>query len=153
MTAFEAGRFAETDVILRPLADAGNAKAQACVGSLLMVGLHRFADIAAYDQWCSSVSPDQVADYAKPSEKDVRVAATLLRAASDAGEGGASHNLAMLYVNGYGGEDWKVRKRKALALLAKARFQGFHCFNDGEPPGTEYLTFLEQACPSVRRSP
>jgi hypothetical protein len=46
LTAFEAGCYADVYEILRPLADAGSIKAQACLGSIVLAGLHRTSDPA-----------------------------------------------------------------------------------------------------------
>src|SRR5262245_57076396 len=43
LSARDAGRFAEAASLLRPLAESGHVEAQAHLGSLMMLGLHRFA--------------------------------------------------------------------------------------------------------------
>lgn len=148
LAAFEAGRYSDCFEILRPLADEGNIRAQACLGSIVSVGLHRFPDLATYHEWAASRSPDSVADYhAKHGQADRELAAVWLQSASDGGDGGASHNLAMMFVTGVEEEGWEERRRKVLTLLAKSREQGFHCFDcfdDGDPPGEAYLQFMER---------
>jgi hypothetical protein len=145
LTAFEAGRYSETFEILRPLANAGNVKSQACLGSIVRLSMHRFPDLAAVKEWFDTASPDQLADFdAKYGQADRELAEVWLQSASDGGDGGASHNLAMMFVTGIGEEGWEDRRRKVLALLAKSREQGFHCFEDGNPPGEAYLQFMER---------
>jgi TPR repeat protein len=151
LAAFEAGRIGEAYEILRPLADAGNVKAQACAGSIVFAGLHRIADPAVHGEWLESASPDQLAAEAERARQDRELAEPWLRAASEGGDGGATHNLAMMYVTGIGGEGWEDRKAYILGLLAKARAQGFHCFDDGEPPGVAYLGFLERCAALEKR--
>ena len=69
-----------------------------------------------------------------------------MEAASSAGVGPASFNLAGLYVAGYGGGTWEERTAKAAGLYALAHAQSFTAFGwlmHGEAPGQPYLGLLE----------
>ncbi|APW58681.1 hypothetical protein BSF38_00081 [Paludisphaera borealis] len=145
LAALDAGRYADAYVILRPLANAGNLTAQARLGGIVSLGMHRFSDWDAYQAWPDSASPDQIADYlSRYAQEDRELAAAWLQSASDGGDAYASHCLAMLFVTGVSEEGWEVRRKKVLELVAKAQSQGFDCVDYGDPPGEAYLQFLER---------
>lgn len=134
-----AGRPAEAYALLLPLAEAGHAEAQGFVGSMMMVGLHRFDTV---EQGAAATTYDE-----QLAQADREQAARFLRAASDQGVGPASFNLASLYVMGYGAGTWEERKAEAAALYAKAHAQGFTAFGwlmNGEGPGQPYLDLMER---------
>lgn len=152
LAACAAGLHSQAFEILRPLAEAGNVEAQASVGSLVHLGLHRFTDQAAYAAWSESVTPDeQEAYYKEHAQADREMAMRFLQSASDGGNGYASHNLAMMYIWPIAEGDWSERRKTILGLLAKARQQGFLHFNDGEPAGEAYLQFLERSDALLKR--
>jgi TPR repeat protein len=138
--ANEAGRFAEAYALLLPLAEAGNAEAQGLVGSLMMLSTHRFQSLEEVDK-ATALPVDE-----ETARADAEQAARFLRAASDAGIGPASFNLATLLVMGHGGT-WAERKAEAAALYAKAHAQGFTAFGwlmNGSGPGQPYLDLMER---------
>jgi hypothetical protein len=139
--ASEANRFAEACAILLPLAEAGHPEAQGIVGSLMQYSIHRFESL---EQLNAGTGPtlDETTALA-----DREAGARFLAAASAAGIGPASFNLAGLYVAGYGGGTWEERKAKAAELYALAYAQGFTAFGwlmQGEGPGQPYLGILER---------
>jgi hypothetical protein len=139
LAANEAGRFAEAYRLLLPLAEAGDAEAQAHVGSLVAHSLHRFESL---EQLNAGTGPalDEATAFA-----DRAAGARFLTAASAAGIGPASFNLAGLYVAGYGGT-WEERKARAAELYALAHAQGFTAFGwlmNGDGAGQPYLGILE----------
>lgn len=145
LAAFKEGHLAETYRLLKPLADAGNVTDQACLGSFVLYSMHRFDTLEQEQAWQESASPEELAAFHRehgPGDREEAI--RWLQTASDAGDGGASHNLAMSYVWGIGDEGWPERRRIILELLAKARSQGFGHFNDGDPPGVAYIEFLEE---------
>src|SRR5438045_4141199 len=92
--ASDANRPAEEYRLLLPLAEAGHPEAMATVGSLLCVGAHR------HESW-SSIEAAPAGDPAVIAA-DQALAARYLQAASDAGVGAASFNLAGLVVTADG---------------------------------------------------
>ena len=77
---------------------------------------------------------------------DREQAGQYLEAASAAGIGPASFNLAGLYVGGYGGGSWEDRKARAADMYALAYAQGFiafGCLMHGTGPGQPYLSCIE----------
>ena len=140
LAANEAGRLAEAYRLWLPMAEAGDAEAQAHVGSLLANSLHRFESFEQLSAGTGSAL-DQVTALA-----DREAGARFLAAASAAGIGPASFNLAGLYVAGYGEGTWEERKSKAAELYALAYAQGFTAFGwlmHGEGPGQPYFGILE----------
>jgi hypothetical protein len=138
--ASDANRFAEAYALLLPLADAGNPEAQGIVGSMMQCGLHRFESL---EQLHAGTGP--VVDEAT-ARADAERAGRFLQAASDAGIGPASFNLAGLVVMGYGGGTWEQRKARAAELYARAYAQGFTAFGwlmQGNGPGQPYLNLME----------
>lgn len=141
LAASEAGRLAEAYRLLLPLAEAGDAEAQGIVGSLMQCSLHRYE---SFEQLNAGTGP--VIDEAT-ALADRNAGVRYLAAASAAGIGPASFNLAGLYVAGYGGGSWEDRKGRAAELYALAYAQGFTAFGwlmhrDG--PGQPYLDVLER---------
>jgi TPR repeat protein len=147
LAAAEAGRYVEAFALLRPFADAGDVEAQAILGSIVMVGMHRSTDLNFYLEWLENTDPDRLVS---EDRENRLLAEPWLRAASDAGHGAATHNLSTMYVTGIGEEGWEERKRMAMELMAKARSQGFHSIDYGEPPGLAYLEFMER-CAALHR--
>lgn len=140
LAAHEAGRMAEAYRLLLPFAEAGDAEAQAHVGSLVANCLHLFE---SFEQLNAGTGPalDEATAFANRD-----AGAKFLEAASAAGIGPASFNLAGLYVAGYGGGSWEDRKTRAAELYALAYAQGFTAFGwlmQGEGPGQPYLDILE----------
>lgn len=141
LAANEAGRTAEAYRLWLPLAEAGDPEAQGHVGALMQIGLHRFETFA---EAAAATAP--VVD-AATARADREQAVRYLEAASAAGIGPASFNLAGLYVGGYGDEPWEKRKARAAELYALAYAQGFTAFGwlmQGEGPGQPYLDVLER---------
>jgi hypothetical protein len=141
LAASEAGRLADAYRLLLPLAEAGDAEVQGIVGSLMQCSLHRFE---SFEQLNAGTGP--VLDEATVSA-DRDVGARFLGAASAAGIGPASFNLAGLYVGGYGGGSWEVRKARAAELYALSYAQGFTAFGwlmQGDGPGQPYLDIMER---------
>jgi hypothetical protein len=141
LAASEAGRLAEAYRLLLPLAEAGDAEAQGIVGSLMRCGLHRYESL---EQLNAGTGP--AIDSATASA-DRDAGARFLEAASAAGIGPASFNLAGLYVTGYGGGSWEDRKARAAELYALAYAQGFTAFGwlmHGDGPGQPYLDVMER---------
>ena len=140
LAAVDANRLADAYRLWLPLAEAGDPEAQGHVGSLMAFSLHRFE---SYDQLNSGTGPtlDEATSLA-----DRDAGAAFLTAASEAGVGPASFNLAGLYVAGYGGGSWEDRKARAAELYALADAQGFTCFGNlmnGSGPGQPYLDTIE----------
>ncbi|AWM40214.1 hypothetical protein GobsT_13390 [Gemmata obscuriglobus] len=138
--ANEASRFAEAYQLWLPLAEAGDAEAQAQIGALMQCSLHRFENL---EQLNAGAGP--VIDEAT-MRADAEQAGRYLTAASAAGIGPASFNLAGMYVGGYGGGSWEDRKARAAELYALAYAQGFTCFGrlmGDAGPGQPYLDILE----------
>lgn len=140
VAANEACRFAEAYRLLLPLAEAGDAEAQGHVGAIMQYGLHRYDSL---EQFNAGTGPaiDEATMLA-----DREQGARFLEAASAAGIGPASFNLAGLYVAGYGCGSWEERKARAAELYALAYSQGFTAFGwlmQGEGPGQPYLRILE----------
>jgi hypothetical protein len=140
LAANEASRFAEAYRLWLPLAEAGDPEAQGHVGSLVAYSIHRFESLY---QLNAGTAPalDEATAFA-----DRDRGAAFLAAASAAGIGPASFNLAGLYVAGYGGGSWEDRKARAADLYALAHAQGFTCFGHlmgGAGPGQPYLDILE----------
>lgn len=136
-----AGRFAEAYRLLLPLAEAGDAEAQAHVGSLVAYSLHRFENFEPHN------ADDLSAIDETTALADREAGAAFLAAASVAGIGAASFNLASLYVAGYGGGTWEDRKARAAELYALAHAQGFTAFGwltQGDGPGQPYLDIMER---------
>lgn len=138
--ASDANRFAEAHDLLRPLAEAGHPEAQGIVGALMQCSLHR---IESLEQLHSSTRP--AIDDAT-ARADAELAGQFLQAASDAGVGPASFNLAGMVAMGYGGGTWETRKARAAELYARAYAQGFTAFGwlmQGNGPGQPYLDLIE----------
>jgi hypothetical protein len=136
--ASDAGLTAEVFRLLSPPAESGHPKAMAWVGSLLSVGAHR------HETWASleAAPPEEPAVMAA----DRALAARYLQAASDAGVGPASFNLAGLAITANGFGTWEERRANAEALYALAHAQGFTAFgpltNQGDG-GQPYLDDIE----------
>ena len=132
LAANEAGRFEEAYGLLLPLAEAGDAEIQSIVGELVIPGYHRAQGWDGIDEATARV--------------DLEKAVHFLQAASDAGIGAASFNLATLFIMGHGGRSWEERRARAAELYALAHAQGFTAFGwlmHGEGPGEPYLSMLE----------
>jgi hypothetical protein len=141
LAASEAGRLAEAYRLLLPLAEAGDAEAQGHVGSLMQCSLHRFEN---FEQINAGGGP-AIDEATALADRDA--GAVFLAAASAAGIGPASFNLAGLYVAGYGGGSWEGRKARAAELYALAYAQGFTAFGwlmHGDGPGQPYLDVMER---------
>lgn len=133
-----AGRFDEAYRLLLPLAEAGDAEIQGIVGGLVIAGFHRAAGWEGIDEATARAELEQAGHF--------------LRAASDAGIGPASFNLATLFVMGYGDGSWEERRARAAELYALAHAQGFTAFGylmQGEGPGEPYLSMLEKYASSA----
>lgn len=144
LAASEAGRLAEAYRLLLPLAEAGDAEAQGILGSFVYYGFHRYE---SYEQLDAGTGP--VIDDATASA-DREAGARFLEAASAAGIGPASLNLAGLYAAGYGGGSWEDRKARAAELYALAYSQGFTAFGwlmNGDGPEQPYLDLMERHAP------
>jgi hypothetical protein len=76
---------------------------------------------------------------------------SMLQAASDGGDAGATSHLGMMYVTGIGEVGWEDRKQRALELFAKARSQGFPYFGDDKCAGLGYLELMERQAAIRRR--
>jgi TPR repeat protein len=140
LAAVEANRLADAYRLWLPLAEAGDPEAQGHVGSLMAFSLHRFD---TYDQLNGGAGPT-IDEATSLADRDA--GAAFLTAASEAGVGPASFNLAGLYVAGYGGGSWEDRKARAAELYALAYAQGFTCFGNlmnGSGPGQPYLDTIE----------
>ncbi len=154
LQASEDGRYAEAYDILRPLAVVGNVQAQACLGGLIFLGLHRFQDLAAFNDWnetFETATPDQIAAHSDEVKAGWKVAEPWLRAASDAGDWAATNNLAMMSMTGIGEEGWEERKLEVLRLLGKLSKQQGCSIYDGDPPGESYVAFMERCATLHKR--
>lgn len=137
--AMEANRYAEAYQLLRPLADAGDAEVQGVVGSLMQLSIHRYESLDQLNVEHPKVD-------AETALRDRDEGAKFLEAASRAGIGAATFNLAGLYAAGYGGGSWEERKARAAELYALAYAQGFTAFGhltNGDGPGQPYLDLME----------
>lgn len=138
IAASEAGRSGEAYRLLLPLAEAGDAVARGLIGSFMMTSQHRFED---FEQFRAGPAVDEITAAA-----DLEQAARYLEAASSAGVGPATFNLAGMVVSGFGGGSWEQRKARAAELYALAFAQGFTAFgwlmNDAGP-GLPYLDIIE----------
>jgi TPR repeat protein len=142
IAANEADRFAEAYRQWLPLAESGDPEAQGHIGVLIAYGIYRYESMEELESG-RVPSPDPAAALA-----DRNRGAEFLKAASAAGIGPASFNLAGLYVGGYGGGSWEDRKARAAELYALASRQGFTCFGDlcaSAGPGQPYLDLLENS--------
>lgn len=140
VAAGDAGRTAEAYRLLLPLAKAGHVIAQSIVGTLIAYNLHRFESPEELNAAGESAVDMETA------RADLEEGGRFLEAASAAGHGPASFNLATLVVAGYGGGSWQERKDRAAALYALAHAQGFTAFGGlmrSEGPGQPYLQILE----------
>lgn len=141
LAASEACQFAEAYRLWLPLAEFGDAEAQGHVGSLMQCCLHRYENL---DQLHAGNGPAiDEATAAADREEGGRY----LEAASAAGIGAASFNLAGLVVTGYGGGSWEERKARAAELYSLAHAQGFTAFGwlmNGAGPGQPYLDVIER---------
>ena len=136
LAAIDACNFAEAYRFWLPLAEAGDAEAQGAVGSLVSYGFHRFDSL---EQLESGPPAD-----AATATADQEAGEAWLTAASAAGFGPASFNLAGLVVAGSG--PWEQRKARAAELYALAQTQGFTPFGwlmNGTGPGQPYLDAIE----------
>jgi TPR repeat protein len=137
--AFEANRYAEAYRLLRPFADAGDPEVQGCVGSLMQLSIHRYESLEQLNAGSPTVDSETFL-------RDRDEGAKFLEAASRAGIGAATFNLAGLYSSGYGGGSWEERKARAAELYALAYAQGFTAFGwltNGDGPGQPYLDLME----------
>src|SRR5262245_6797291 len=116
LSARDAGRFAEAASLLRPLAEAGHVEAQAHLGSLMMLGLHRFATEAEATAWDLTATAAERAARERDGKGDVEQAMRWPQNASDHGIGPASHNLASAYLAGGGDLRPKQRRAKVKAM-------------------------------------
>src|SRR5262249_44412944 len=143
LSARDAGRFAAAASLLRPLAESGHVEAQAHLGSVMMLGLHRFATQAEATAWDLTARAAERGARQRDSKGDVEQARRWLQNASDHGIGPASHNLASAYLAGGGDLPPAERLAKVKELLDKARDQGF-AFFAGEPGDERYLQTLAE---------
>ena len=108
------------------------------MGELIVPGYHRAQGWDGIDE--------------TTARADLERAGRSLQAASDAGIGPASFNLATLFIMGCGGGSWEERRARAAELYALAHAQGFTAFGwlmQGEGPGEPYLSILERYASSV----
>jgi TPR repeat protein len=140
LAASEADQLSEAYRLWLPFAEAGDVEAQSLLGSLMQCSLHRYE---SFEQLNSGTGPifDETTTLA-----DRNQGARFLEAASAAGHGVASFNLAALYVSGYGGGSWEVRKARAAELYTLAYSQGFTSFGSqtqSKGLGQPYLDMIE----------
>lgn len=131
-------RPAEQYRLLLPLAEAGHPEAMAFVGALLSIHAHRHETYESLQAGPAQSPEVYAADRAE--------AFRYLQAASDAGNGPASFNLAGMYVSRDELGTWEERKAKAAALYALAHAQGFTAFGhvmNHDAPGQPYLDAIE----------
>lgn len=141
LAAWDANQLAESYRLWLPLADAGEVEAQAQIGSCLLCSLHRYE---SFEQLNSGNGP--VIDEATRTA-DKEQAVLYLEAASAAGNGPASFNLAGHYAVGCKSGTWEERKTRAAELYALAHAQGFMAFSymlSGTAPGQPYLDAIEE---------
>jgi TPR repeat protein len=141
LAASDAGRFAEAYRLLAPLAEAGDAEAQGIVGSLMQFSFHRYVSFEEINAGTGPAIDEATALV------DQELARRYLEAASAAGIGPASFNLAGLYVGGYGDLSWEKRKARVAELYELAYSQGFTAFGrfmQGGGPGQTYLDVMER---------
>jgi TPR repeat protein len=141
LAAWDANQLSAAYRLWLPLAEVGDAEAQAFVGSLLLYSLHRYE---SFEQLNSGNG--QAIDEATRTA-DQEQAVLYLEAASAAGHGPASFNLAGHYSVGCKSGTWEERKARAAELYALAHAQGFmafsHMMND-TAPGQPYLDAIEK---------
>jgi hypothetical protein len=133
-----AGRPDEAYRLLLPLAEAGSHEIQSVLGEFIISGLHRSEGWDGVDEATARADLDR--------------AGRFLLAASGAGIGPASFNLATLFIMGYGGGSWEERRARAAELYALSHTQGFTAFGGlmlGEGPGEPYLSMLERYASSA----
>ncbi len=141
LAAYEAGQLSEAYRLCLPFAEAGDVEAQSRVGALMLYSFHRYE---SFEQLNSDTGP--IFDETTTSA-DRNQGVRFLEAASAAGYGIATFNLAGIYVSGYGGGSWEVRKARAAELYTLAYAQGFTSFGSqtqSEGPGQPYLDMMEQ---------
>lgn len=144
------GRLAEAYRRWLPLADAGDPEGMGAVGALLMYGLHR------YDGFVQLADGPHPEVDAATVEADRARAGRYLAAASEAGFGPASFNLAGACVAGFGGGGWEERSARAAELYALAHAQGFTAFGgltNAGGAGQPYLGLVEQHAAGKRPDP
>src|SRR5262245_33314676 len=134
-------RCADVYRLLLAFAEEGHAEAQGVIGSFVSLVMHRFNSLDEFQASAASITLEQAA-------ADREEGGKWLTAASDAGVGPASFNLAGLYFSGYGGGSWEERRAKAAELYAKAYRQGFTAFahitgGGSDTPGEPYLSLME----------
>ncbi len=143
LAALEEERYAEGYRLLLPFAEDGDAEIQGILGGYMYCSLHRFESFKAFEEMnAGDVPPLDV----RTTQADQEQAGRYLTAASNAGIGPASFNLASLYVGGYGVGSWEDRKARAAELYALAHDQGFTAFGNimrRDGPGQPYLDILE----------
>lgn len=130
LDAVHAEQFAEAYALLLPLAEAGNIKAQDAVGFLLKNSVYRFDSMEQFQSPSGGRALDAAAILF-----DRKRAFPFLSAASAAGIGSASFNLASLYIEGFDDMPWADRFARAKELCVLALSQGFTAFPwlAGEP--------------------
>jgi TPR repeat protein len=141
LAAWDANQLAEAYRLWLPIADAGDAEAQGHIGSLMLYSLHRYE---SFEQLNSGNAPviDEVTRAA-----DQEQAVVYLEAASAAGIGSASFNLAGHYAVGCESGTWEERKTRAAELYALAHAQDFTAFSymmNNTAPGQPYLDAIEK---------
>ena len=136
LAAVEANDYSSAFAILLPLAEAGNAEAQALVGFLYTDSLYRFPKPDDEDGW-SRLSREEMALW---EELDNPQAVRWLTKASDQGIGTATHNLAMLIWSRPGQLTAEEAKAEAKVMLKKAWKQGCRVFAFSADDAQEYLS-------------
>ncbi len=136
LAAVEANNYSAALAILLPLAEAGNAEAQACVGFLYTDSLYRFPKPEDEDGW-SRLSREEMALW---EELDNPEAIKWLTKASDQGIGTATHNLAMLIWSHPGELTAEEARAEAKVMLKKAWEQGCRVFAFSADDAQEYVS-------------
>jgi TPR repeat protein len=138
--SYEVGKLAECCQLWLPLAEAGDPEAQSFVGALMIHSLHRYESYETLNSGDGTPIGEPIR--AEDREQGIRY----LEAASAAGVGEASFNLASTIVVGHDGGTWDERQQRAVDLYALAYAQGFTAFSslmcdmgDGSP----YMNALE----------
>lgn len=117
---YEEGRLADSFRHLYGHATEGDLEAMHLLGSLMVLGAHRFENWSQLEAWSKSASDAQAQQFYADIEADVQLGATWLRRASEAGMWCATVNLSTYYFGLKGDEARSECCR--LAALAKQQF-------------------------------
>src|SRR5262245_2767225 len=117
---YEEGRLADSYQHLYGFATEGDLEAMGLLGSLMVLGVHRFESWSESEAWLKSVSNSQREQFYADIEADVQLGVTWLRRASEAGMWGATNNLSTYYFGLKGDEARSECCR--LAELARKQF-------------------------------